>query len=888
MLNIVEKNNEELIVLQHGANVFHEALELVQEGEIRFHVTDKNGNVPDYDLEYTKNMMLFPEVARKKIMKMSNGEGILPDLMYYDEDYTDNMCLDFLKQFKKVEFEGADEYSIVLANVVLKCTDYIINYTDERFEWFVEPSDRFVRVESLPYDKEDGTLRVTNNVLDVGYTIRDFSKISSVTAFQNVFFWQELSEGKKGPFKYIEVSLTPIAGIGGILSSISTIGKASEGKGLKAYLRPGCTRYPDDLLCRYFHINAKPADATEDNTIFLHNLSFLMMTWHTCQFPASFDESIFKEEFVTQMKQYSDAIIGGKKVLGVLSRGTDYVTSDLGADRRHATAEQMITVIQKWLDEDGYDKVFVATEDEDNLTKIRAAFPKKVIAVVQRRTSVKEMKKKGVTLLNEFEKKKRSGQAYVDALEDTTVNYFYALYILSKCDAFLCSGQCNGWDTVRALNGGSFKRERKLFVTREGDPLTEDWKMIRPVSAGMFARGVYPTRKAFYMTYRFDLSDSVNPDAISKAWDKTLSVYPYMSYAVGIREGKLVFLENDLPFVISETGEVVEPFGRAGNFHTVTFCYLDKTLWVYADHVPVDGTGFMYVLETFFYHYYCTLDGKEYDVPEGVYTEGVVEGQEVDAYRMVDASDPSAMAKGFGGEKVFTPVEGIRDEIFLTREDCRGYCISAPSDEFMSYAKSIGASPISLLNVFFARALERVHPENKLPIRIMSPVSVRKVMGNDTSLLHQVVHAPYTFTVDDLDKDDAMLNATYRQFLKGFASEQNIKMMCGLYRGICEGYEKAFASGALDDVILAQRTNSGLSVSVSYLGTLRGDEYTNRIRMRAFHAMQERGIMIQVTEVGNHFYIDWYQGFHGDMYAKAMRDIMREAGIKGVRLERVE
>lgn len=53
-------------MIQHGANVFHEALELVQEGEIRFHVTDKNGNVPDYDLEYTKNMMLFPEVARKK------------------------------------------------------------------------------------------------------------------------------------------------------------------------------------------------------------------------------------------------------------------------------------------------------------------------------------------------------------------------------------------------------------------------------------------------------------------------------------------------------------------------------------------------------------------------------------------------------------------------------------------------------------------------------------------------------------------------------------------------------------------------------------------------------------------------------------------------------
>lgn len=75
---------------------------------------------------------------------------------------------------------------------------------------------------------------------------------------------------------------------------------------------------------------------------------------------------------------------------------------------------------------------------------------------------------------------------------------------------------------------------------------------------------------------------------------------------------------------------------------------------------------------------------------------------------------------------------------------------------------------------------------------------------------------------------------------------------------------------------------------VGYIGTLRGAEYTNRIRLKAFHDMKENGIMLQMTEVGTHFYINWYQGFHGDMYVKAMRDIMREAGIKEIRLERVE
>ena len=64
MLNIVEKNNEELIVLNHGNNVFHEALEKVREGEIRFHVTDPEGKVPDYDLKYIDNMMMFPDQIR--------------------------------------------------------------------------------------------------------------------------------------------------------------------------------------------------------------------------------------------------------------------------------------------------------------------------------------------------------------------------------------------------------------------------------------------------------------------------------------------------------------------------------------------------------------------------------------------------------------------------------------------------------------------------------------------------------------------------------------------------------------------------------------------------------------------------------------------------------
>ena len=159
---------------------------------------------------------------------------------------------------------------------------------------------------------------------------------------------------------------------------------------------------------------------------------------------------------------------------------------------------------------------------------------------------------------------------------------------------------------------------------------------------------------------------------------------------------------------------------------------------IYADHVPFDGSGFMYVLETFFYHYYCILDGIEYPVPEGVHTEkgGVAVGQDIDAYLEADPVDPKASMGAHMGKKTFELPESPKNGIFVPRSDCRGFSISIPSGEFMSYAKSVKGSPMSVFYVLFSKALQRVHPENTLPFDFLAPVSIRKVMGDVNSLLH--------------------------------------------------------------------------------------------------------------------------------------------------------
>ena len=93
---------------------------------------------------------------------------------------------------------------------------------------------------------------------------------------------------------------------------------------------------------------------------------------------------------------------------------------------------------------------------------MKTAFGKKVIAVAQERHSVSELKKDQI--LSDLEKNIYSEEEYDKMIEDTTVNYFYALYMLSRCDSFLCSGKCNGWDIVNEFNKGKFLRSYKFHV----------------------------------------------------------------------------------------------------------------------------------------------------------------------------------------------------------------------------------------------------------------------------------------------------------------------------------------------------------------------------------------------------------------------------------------
>ena len=438
--------------LAHGTGVFHEALGHVLAGERRFTVVDETG-MPLYDLAYTNNQAWAQASERYVHMNLFREAPLFPPYLSYDEDDVGRLCLDVLDGYDAVWFERAGEYSVVLARILLAHTSKTVYVADERFAWFVEPHERLRHASQTPA----GALPVFGDFVPSTFD-GDFSRFDAMVLFHHVFFFQWLTPLDLADVKYVEFLVPKTEGLGSILLAYGR-GKAFFGpRGMQVSIRPGCTRYDDALLKRYFRIPLTPDDADDTNTIRIVNY-YAVMYVKMLRRRGDLDLSVLQPGFLDDLRTYGDAVMGDRRMLGVLLRGSDYVTSTMGGASRPRGVDEVAPTISRWLDEGGYDKIFLATEDADLLDAMMAAFPGRVICVAQERYRVSDFRE-GVTTISELDRERHPGNEYDEFVEDATVNYLYAIYLLSRCEAFMYSCHCGGVSLARQFNGD---RYRKLY-----------------------------------------------------------------------------------------------------------------------------------------------------------------------------------------------------------------------------------------------------------------------------------------------------------------------------------------------------------------------------------------------------------------------------------------
>ena len=434
--------------LNNDENIFHNALRYVLKGEKRFHVEQENASY--FDLVYVDNDEKSKSDKTFPNSDFFYSEIIFPPYLIYDENDVEKINLELLDGFDEIFFEEVNEYSIVIANLALKHKNIKVSFKEDKINRFPWIKDK-VSIRNKP--ETDNHIYVQREFYPVYETKNRFCTIG---LFHCLFILQWASDLPKEKIKYLSFSIRKTEGIGSIMSTYDRVSKAFKNKGIKVFIDPSCTRFDPEMMDKYFRFSQVPEDADENNTAYVNCFNSFVLNYFIQKEEAIISLDMLKEEFVKQMDEYADQVIGDKKVLGVLLRGTDYTIANYVGSYRPVAIEDAITMIDERIKKYNYDKIFVATEDSNHLEKIVETFPNKVLAVSQERYKVSDFK--NVKYISDLEKEKYTSNQYLASVEDTTVNYFYAMFMLSRCESFISNCMCSGVNIVHSFNGGKFER----------------------------------------------------------------------------------------------------------------------------------------------------------------------------------------------------------------------------------------------------------------------------------------------------------------------------------------------------------------------------------------------------------------------------------------------
>lgn len=129
------------------------------------------------------------------------------------------------------------------------------------------------------------------------------------------------------------------------------------------------------------------------------------------------------------------------RTIGILIRGTDYTTSHIAGHAIMASPEQVMEKIKEYEATGKYDEIYLSTEDEDILQKMKELCGDRLHYINQKRFKIQP----GELLADQV--KERENEGWLKGME-----YLTTLQLLSECEVFVASGWCCG--TSCALNTG--------------------------------------------------------------------------------------------------------------------------------------------------------------------------------------------------------------------------------------------------------------------------------------------------------------------------------------------------------------------------------------------------------------------------------------------------
>lgn len=485
--------SEESRKLKHSGHVFHDALKYAENGETTFRIECEDGE--DYGLTYINNDQYLHSCKTFPAGLIDLEQPLFPEYFDYDEYDGDSLYLKIFDTYTGVYLKDLNEYTVAIGRALLKFTDKKVFISDGRFLIFLDPSENLSLL-SHEDEIEGGRIMTVVREFVMEELQGRYDLVDSIELFHNVFCHQFLAYLKTIPLRGVVVTVPKTEGIGSILNFCMRMKYICEKYGIEMVVKPNSTRYEDELLNRYFklpikNLGLKKAAGTlpkysrmnnlyqnEDGEYYVDIFPTTAFTHEYYQTHPEFLEAadntltldVLSDRFRGELEEYRTAVFQNRRVLGVLVRGSDYIVFNM-PDQPLGT-EELFPIVKKVKEEGNYDAIFLATEDQDYYRAFVEAFPNNLIVISQNRISKEELK--DYILISELEKARSREENNSGLIEDNMVNYFYALYLLSKCDGFLATPMCGGVAMVRSFNKGKFDCFQVVQAPKSSENMPEE------------------------------------------------------------------------------------------------------------------------------------------------------------------------------------------------------------------------------------------------------------------------------------------------------------------------------------------------------------------------------------------------------------------------------
>ena len=377
------------------------------------------------------------------------------------------------------------------------------------------------------------------------------------------------------------------------------------------------------------------------------------------------------------------------------------------------------------------------------------------------------------------------------------------------------------------------------------------------------------------------LRDNIRGDILQEAVNATLRRMPYFADALVEHNGDFYYAVNPLPFEVAQTEQLRRVGGSETNWHCLDVTYWNDTVWFSMFHGFCDGLGLNLFIEATLYNYFCIRDRKKYTV-DGIRTPDspALPDEEKDPFAHEYAL-PEDYTMDFFGEKYLHLPE--IDEKPL--DYMYGVPVQVKEDTFMRFVKENKSTPVAILHVLLANAVQAVHPENDQTVGALVPASYRRHLNAENTFKNCSGALRLPYRIAEMSGLSFEEQAQRSRALLRQANDENLakylaNRMGGALRQI-SGAIPSFA-GRLPYLDFKKNSNNDTCM-IDYVGSLKVGEYGHEIVRTKYMATNTENhfstVTLYISATGGFFHFEIVRAFESSVYVDAFLEQFSRHGI---------